>query len=38
MLLDEGRTEDVILVIEDIIALNPPNAGEYQKLLAQLKG
>ncbi len=38
MLLDEGRTEDVILVIEDIIALNPPNAGEYQKLLAQLQG
>jgi tetratricopeptide (TPR) repeat protein len=37
-LLDEGRVEDVILVIEDIISFNPPNIEDYRKLLEQLKG
>ncbi len=36
-LLDEGRTEDVIRVIQDIISFNPPNADEYRKLLDQLR-
>ena len=35
-LLDEGRTEEVAEIIREIIALNPPNADDYQKLLDQL--
>ena len=35
-LLDEGRVEDVILVIEDIISFDPPNVEDYRKLLEQL--
>lgn len=35
-LLDEGRVEDVILVIEDIISFDPPNIEDYRKLLEQL--
>ena len=36
MLLDEGRTEEVIEIIEGIIALEPPNVEDYRKLLSQL--
>lgn len=37
MLLDDGRMEDVVEIIQDIIALNPPNVEDYRKLLSQLQ-
>ena len=37
MLLGEGRKEDAVSVIEEIISLEPPNVSDYQKLLEQLK-
>ena len=37
MLLDEGRTEEVVEIIEDIIALEPHNVEDYRKLLSQLQ-
>lgn len=38
LLLDAGRREDAVAVIEEIISLGPPNVEAYQKLLGQLKG
>jgi tetratricopeptide (TPR) repeat protein len=38
MLLDAGRKEDAVAVIQEIVSLNPPNIEEYQKLLEQLQG
>jgi hypothetical protein len=38
MLLDAGRKEDAIAVIQEIVSLNPPNLEDYQKLLEQLQG
>jgi tetratricopeptide (TPR) repeat protein len=35
-LLDAGRKEDAIAVIEEIVSLGPPNVEDYQKLLEQL--
>jgi tetratricopeptide (TPR) repeat protein len=36
MLLDAGRKDDAIAVIQEIVSLGPPNEEEYQKLLEQL--
>jgi len=38
MLLDAGRREDAVAVIQEIVSLNPPNVEAYQKLLGQLQG
>jgi len=37
MLLDAGRKQDAVAVIEEIITMNPPNLEAYQKLLIQLR-
>lgn len=37
MLLDEGRKDEVIELIEKIVAMDPPNVEEYKKLLGQLR-
>jgi hypothetical protein len=37
MLLGEGRKDDAVAVIEEIISLEPSNVTEYEKLLEQLK-
>jgi len=37
MLLDSGRREDAVAVIQEIVTLNPPNVEAYQKLLGQLQ-
>jgi tetratricopeptide (TPR) repeat protein len=37
-LLDTGRKEDALVVINQILLLNPPNAEQYHQLLTQLKG
>ena len=37
LLLGEGRKEDAVAVIQEIITLGPPNVSDYQKLLEQLK-
>jgi len=37
MLLDAGRKEDAVAVIQEIVSLNPPNVEAYQKLLGQLQ-
>ena len=37
MLLDAGRKDDAVVVIQEIISLDPPNIEDYQKLLEQLK-
>jgi tetratricopeptide (TPR) repeat protein len=37
MLLGEGRKEDAVAVIQEIISLEPPNVSDYEKLLEQLK-
>jgi tetratricopeptide (TPR) repeat protein len=36
MLLDAGRKDDAIAVIQEIVSLGPPNVEDYQKLLEQL--
>ena len=36
LLLEAGRRDDAIGVIEEIISLSPPNIEAYQKLLKQL--
>ncbi|MGB2962375.1 MAG: tetratricopeptide repeat protein [Anaerolineales bacterium] len=36
MLLEDGRKQDAIQVIQDIISLSPVNMEDYQKLLKQL--
>lgn len=38
MLLDAGRKEDAVMVIQEIVALGPPNLEDYQQLLEQLQG
>ncbi len=38
MLLDAGRREDAVAVIQEIVSLNPSNVEDYQKLLGQLQG
>ncbi len=38
MLLDAGRRDDAIAVIQEIVSFNPPNIEAYQKLLGQLQG
>ncbi len=38
MLLEAGRREDAVAVIQEIVSLNPPNVEDYQKLLGQLQG
>jgi tetratricopeptide (TPR) repeat protein len=37
MLLENGRKDEAIDVIQEIISMSPPNAEAYQKLLGQLK-
>lgn len=37
LLLGEGRKTDAVEVIQELISLEPPNIGDYQKLLEQLK-
>ncbi|MCJ7734413.1 MAG: tetratricopeptide repeat protein [Anaerolineales bacterium] len=37
MLLDAGRKQDAVAVIEEIITLDPPNIEAYEKLLGQLR-
>lgn len=37
MLLDAGRKDDAVAVIQEIVSLNPPNLEAYQKLLGQLQ-
>lgn len=36
MLLDEGRKDEVVDIIQKIIAMEPPNAADYRQLLGQL--
>lgn len=36
-LLDAGEISEALLVIQDIISLNPPEAAEYRRLLEELK-
>ena len=38
IMLETGRKNDAIAVIQEIISLNPPNVEAYQKLLGQLQG
>lgn len=37
MLIEEGKRKEAIEVIQQILALNPPNAAEYQQVLGQLQ-
>jgi tetratricopeptide (TPR) repeat protein len=37
MLLDAGRKDDAVMVIQEIVSLGPPNLEDYQKLLEQLQ-
>ncbi len=37
MLIEDGKKQDAIQVIQQILALNPPNAAEYQQALVQLQ-
>ncbi|GAB4505577.1 MAG: hypothetical protein Fur0043_25730 [Anaerolineales bacterium] len=37
MLIEEGRKQEAIEIIEQILALNPHNAAEYQQVLSQLQ-
>jgi len=36
-LLEEGRKEDALVVINQILLMNPPNADQYRQLLMQLQ-
>ncbi len=36
-LLDTGRKEEALVIINQILLMNPPNAGQYRQLLMQLK-
>ena len=38
MLLDAGKKEEAVAVIQEIVSLGPPNVEAYQKLLGQLAG
>jgi tetratricopeptide (TPR) repeat protein len=37
MLVDEGKMEEAVSTIQQILMMNPPNADDYQKLLRQLQ-
>ena len=37
MLIEEGKNEEAMNTIQQILLMNPPNANEYQQLLQQLK-
>ena len=37
-LLDEGKKEDALVIINQILLMNPPNADQYRQLLMQLQG
>jgi predicted Zn-dependent protease len=37
MLVDEGKMEEAVSTIQQILMMNPPNADEYQRLLKQLQ-
>jgi len=37
-LLDSGKKEEAIVIINQILLMNPPNAGQYRQLLMQLQG
>lgn len=37
MLINDGKQAEAITIIQQILQLNPANAGDYQKLLAQLQ-
>ncbi|MEJ2411997.1 MAG: hypothetical protein P8Y34_03240 [Anaerolineales bacterium] len=37
LLLDTGRRDDALAVVQEIIDLGPPNVEAYQKLLDQLQ-
>jgi tetratricopeptide (TPR) repeat protein len=37
MLIEEGKKQDAIQIIQQILALNPPNAADYQRVLVQLQ-
>ena len=36
-LVEEGKVDEAMNTIQQILLLNPPNAGEYQRLLQQLR-
>ncbi|MFZ5885433.1 MAG: tetratricopeptide repeat protein [Chloroflexota bacterium] len=37
-LLDTGKKEEAIVIINQILLMNPPNAAQYRQLLMQLQG
>jgi tetratricopeptide (TPR) repeat protein len=37
-MLDAGKKEEAVVIINQILLMNPPNAGQYRQLLAQLRG
>jgi tetratricopeptide (TPR) repeat protein len=37
MLVEEGKMDEAVNTIQQILLMNPPNAGDYQRLLQQLK-
>lgn len=37
-MLDTGKKEEAVVVINQILLMNPPNAGQYRQLLTQLRG
>ena len=37
MLIEDGKKQDAIQIIQQILALNPPNAADYQRVLVQLQ-
>jgi tetratricopeptide (TPR) repeat protein len=37
-LLDKGNKEEAIVIINQILLMNPPNAAQYRQLLMQLQG
>lgn len=37
-MLDAGKKEEAVVIINQILLMNPPNAGQYRQLLTQLRG
>lgn len=37
-MLDAGKKEEAVVIINQILLMNPPNAGQYRQLLMQLQG
>lgn len=37
-MLDSGRKEEAVVIINQILLMNPPNANQYRQLLMQLQG